>query len=163
MGTRETATLLLLQRVVADRLAEQNRITRAQARDDFTVVGQRDVGLIGDEPIGTVQLNKGRETWAVTDERALLAYVKAKMPEQVETIERVRPAAVEALRKVAAGKGAAVDDDGEPIPGLSCSVSDPSLMVKPSEDAPDVIALAFFEQRLRFEDLAAPVAIEAAP
>lgn len=159
--TRDVATLLLLQSVVAKKLAEQSRATRDQAGDAFNVIGMRDVGMIGDEPIGTVQLNKGRETWAVTDEKALLAWVEASFPEQVETVRRVRPAYVAALLARAKAEGVPITDAGELIPGIQVHESDPTLMVKASEDAPDVIARAFAEGRLNLGDLSAPVAIEA--
>ncbi len=161
MSTRESATLLLLQQVVSRRLAEQHAQTRAIALDDFDTVGVRDIGMIGDEPLGAVQLNKGATTARITDPTALLYWVLEHFPEQVESKPVIRSAYLTALLSDAKSKGVAVTKDGEPIPGIEVGTADPTLSVKPNEDAADVIARAFAEGRLDLGDLSAPVAIEA--
>lgn len=164
MPSRETATLLLLQQVVMRRLSEQHAQTRETAGVDFDTVGVRDIGMIGDEPIGAVQLNKGATTARITDAAALLDWVAEHLPEQIETIPattRVRSACLTALLAEAKAKGVAVSKDGEPIPGIGVNSADPTLSVKPNEDAADVIARAFAEGRLTLGDLTAPIPIEA--
>jgi hypothetical protein len=52
--------------------------------------------------------------------------------------------------------------DGEPIPGVEVSTSDPKLVVKTAVDAGDVLAQAFADGLLSLDDLTAPAAIEAA-
>lgn len=164
MTTRDSATLLLLQQVVSRKIGEQHAQTRTAALVDFDTVGVRDIGLIGDEPIGSVQLNKGATTARITDPAALLAWVAEHLPEQIEAIPattRVRSACLTALLAEAKAKGVAVSKHGEPIPGIDVGTADPTLQVKPSEDAADVIARAFAEGRIDLGDLSAPVAIEA--
>jgi hypothetical protein len=161
MGTRETATRLLVARVVKDRLTAADRGLREQARADFDVPGVRDIGVIGDEQIGSVQLTKGREAWTVTDPDTLLAWVKANAADEVVTVETVRSSYVQALLARAKADGVAVDAfTGEQIPGIECRTSEPSLNVKPSDDAAQVIAQAFADGLLSLDDLTPPLAIE---
>jgi hypothetical protein len=163
VSTRETATKLIVARVVRDRLSAADKGLREQARTDFDVPGVRDIGVIGDEQIGSVQLTKGREAWTVTDPAALLAWVKANVPDEVVTVEQVRSSYVTALLARAKGQGNAVDPfTGELIPGIDCRTSGPTLTVKPSKDAAQTIAQAFADGRLSLEDLTPPLAIEGA-
>lgn len=162
MSRRDTATRLLLSRVVRDRLSEADKAIREQAREDFDVPGVRDIGVIGDEQIGSVQLTKGREAWTVTDPAALLAWVKANASDEVVTVETVRSSYVQALLARAKADGVAVDAfTGEQIPGIDCRTSEPTLTVKPSSDAQQVIAQAFADGLLSLDDLTPPLAIEA--
>ena len=161
MSRRDTATNLLISRVVRDRLAAADKAYREQAREDFDVPGVRDIGVIGDEQVGSVQLTKPRESWTVTDPAALLAWVKANAVDEVVTTETVRPSYVQALLARAKEDGIAVDRvSGEPIPGIERRTSEPTLTVKPSEDAAQVIAQAFADGRLSFADVAAPLPVE---
>lgn len=161
MSRRDTATRLILSRVVRDRLSEADKAIREQARTDFDMPGVRDIGVIGDEQIGSVQLVKGRESWVVTDPAALLAWVKANAPDEVVTTEAVRSSYVQALLARAKADGVAVDVfTGEQIPGIECRTSAPTLTVKPSEDAAQTIAQAFADGLLSLDDLTPPLAIE---
>lgn len=162
MSRRDTATRLLLARVVKDRLDAADRGLREQARADFDVPGVRDIGVIGDEQIGSVALTKGKTSWTVTDPQALLEWVKANVPDEVVTTETVRSSYVQALLARAKADGVAVDVfTGEQIPGIECRTSEPSLNVKPSGDAQQVIAQAFADGVLSLDDLTPPLAIEA--
>ena len=160
MSRRDTATNLLVSKVVRDRLAAADKAYREQARDDFDVPGVREIGLVGDEQIGSVQLVKGRESWVVTDPDALLAWVKANRPEEVVTVEQVRPSYVGALLMQAKKDGAPVTSDGELVPGIEQRTGEPSLTVKPSEDAAQTIAQALADGLLTLADIAAPLPIE---
>jgi hypothetical protein len=161
VSTRETATKLIVARVVRDRLSAADKGLREQARADFDVPGVRDIGVIGDEQIGSVQLTKGREAWTVTDPDALLKWVKANVSDEVVTVEQVRSSYVTALLARAKAEGNAVDPfTGELIPGIDCRTTPPTLTVKPSEDAAQTIAQAFADGRLSLEDLTPPLAIE---
>lgn len=163
--TRGVATLLLLQEVVIRQLAHQKGLTREAALDAFDVVGVRDIGVVGDEQIGSVQLTKGATRASVFDEEALIGWLLDQDSENVLTVTsyQIRPAYLTALLNECKAQGAPVTKDGEVIPGIQVTQADPSLMVKPSEDATDVLARAFAEGRLTLADLTAPVAIEAGP
>lgn len=164
MSRRDTATNLLVSKVVRDGLAKADKAYREQARADFDVPGVRDIGVIGSgdnaQQIGSVQLVKGRESWTVTDPDALLAWVKANRPEEVVTVEQVRPSYIGALLMQAKKDGAPVTSDGELVPGIEQRTGEPSLNVKPSEDAAQTIAQALADGRLTLADIAAPLPIE---
>lgn len=160
MSRRDTATRLILSRVVRDRLTEADKAIREQARTDFDMPGVREIGVIGDEQIGSVSLAKGRESWVVTDPAALLAWVKANRPSEVVTVEQVRPSYIGALLMQAKKDGAPVTSGGELVPGIEQRTGDPSLNVKPSEDAAQTIAQAFADGVLSLDDLTPPLAIE---
>lgn len=75
--------------------------------------------------IGAVAIGKPAETPTVTDERALLAWVKANRPSEI--VESVNPAFVEVLKRQAKAHGFAfVHDTGEVIPGVGLRTSSPS-------------------------------------
>jgi hypothetical protein len=161
MNTRDTATLVLLQEVVIRQLSTQKNATREQAKEAFDQVGVRDIGVISGEQIGSVQLTKGATRASVTDMDALLKWAQVNAPDQVVTVPVLRPAYLTALLTGAKAEGVAVTKDGELIPGIDVTQSDPSLMVKPSEDAAEILAREFAAGRLTFADLTAPQAIEA--
>lgn len=75
--------------------------------------------------IGAVTIGKPAETPTVTDERALLAWVKANRP--TEIVESVNSAYVDALKKQVKAHGYAfVPGTGEVIPGIGLKTSTPS-------------------------------------
>jgi hypothetical protein len=162
VSRRDTATSLIVSRVIRDRLQAADKAFRERAREDFDVPGVRDIGVIGDEQIGSVSLTKGRESWTVTDPEALLEWVKANFPQEVVTTEAVRSSYVQALLARAKADGVAVDAfTGEQIPGIEQKVSEPTLTVKPSEDAAQVIAQALADGTLTLADVVTPLPIEA--
>lgn len=165
MSRRDTATNLIVSKVVRDRLAAEDKAYREQAREDFDMPGVRDIGVIGSgddaQQIGSVQLTKGRETWTVTDPDALLAWVKANAPDEIVTTEAVRSSYVQALLNRAKADGVAVNAfTGEEIPGIEQRTTEPTLTVKPSADAAQTIAQALADGTLTLADVA-PLAIEA--
>lgn len=161
MSRRDTATRLIVARVVRDALQRADTALRASASADFDVPGVREVAVVGNEPIGHVQLNKGSQTWSVTDLPALLAWVEANRPGEVVTTRVVRSSFITAVLERAKADGAAVDRaSGEAIPGIGVRNSPPTLSVKPGPDAAQVVAAAFAAGDLSFADVALP-AIEA--
>lgn len=66
--------------------------------------------------IGSVTRGKPAESATVTDERALLAWVKEHAPSELVT--SVNPAFVELLKKRCKTAGYAHDDRGEIVPGI---------------------------------------------
>ena len=82
--------------------------------------------------IGHVTIGNPSETPTVTDERALLAWVKANKP--TEIVESVNPAYVEVLKRQAKAHGHAFDHDtGEVIPGIGLKESAPSYRPTPDK------------------------------
>lgn len=87
--------------------------------------------------IGAVTIGKAAETPVVTDERALLTWVKANRP--TEITESVNAAYVEILKRQAKAHGFAfVHETGEVIPGIGLRTSTPSY--RPTVDK-DLIPL----------------------
>lgn len=155
MTTRDTANRLLITRVMKDKLSEADRDLRDRALADFDQPGVRDIGVIAGEQIGSVQLIKGRQAWRVVDNDALLAWVKANHPDEVVTVENVRGSYIQAILARAKADGGAFDPEtGDSIPGVDVVHGEPTLNVKPSEDAADVIGRALAEGRLTWEDVA---------
>lgn len=151
MSTRDTATRLIVMRVLQDRVRAADAAMRsAAASSGFDVAGVRDVGLVGEEVVGTVQVTSGSETWNVTDEAALLEWVRANAPTEVEQVERIRPAFLtRLLGDVKAGEFA---DDTIPD-GITRRVGSPSLSVKPAAGAARVIEQAVADGRIRWADV----------
>lgn len=151
MSTRDTATRLIVMRVLQDRVRTRDAAMRSAASSaGFDVAGVRDVGLVGEEVIGTVQVTAGSETWNVTDEAALLEWVRANAPTEVEQVERVRPAFLtRLLGDVKAGEFSA-----DTVPdGITRRLGSPTLSVKPAPDAAKVIEQAVADGRIRWADV----------
>ncbi|MDP9143664.1 MAG: hypothetical protein M3N43_03045 [Actinomycetota bacterium] len=83
--------------------------------------------------IGAVTIGKAAETAAVTDERALLAWVKEHRP--TEVVESVNPAYVEVLKRQAKAHGFAHTEDGEVIPGVELRTGSASYRPMVDKDA----------------------------
>jgi hypothetical protein len=135
--TDPTATLALcrwLKNRIADWEAEAKRSLGLLA-------GERKAAVVAGQVIGHVTMTKGRKSARVANETALLAYVKAHHPTEVETLEQIRPAFLKQLLDDAQKKGAMVDSDGVVIDGLIDVVEgDGYPMSKLAEDADIVVA-----------------------
>jgi len=80
--------------------------------------------------IGSVKRSKAKRSPVVTDEAALLAWVRENRPE--ELVESVRPAFVDYLKAQARKHGEAVyEATGEIVPGVEMRVGAPSYLPQP--------------------------------
>lgn len=80
--------------------------------------------------VGTVKRSKARKMPAVTDERALLAWVTEHRPD--ELVQSVNPAYVEYLKSQVREHGHAFDvTTGEIIPGVEMREGSPSYLPQP--------------------------------
>lgn len=103
--------------------------------------GERKAAVVDGTVLGHVTMAKGRKTARVANEAAVLAWVKAHHPSEVEVTEQVRPAFLKALLDDAAKKGAFIDSDGVVIDGLITVVEgEPYPMSKLADDADISIA-----------------------
>jgi hypothetical protein len=136
---RETATRLIAQKVILDELIGADKAARLDAKaGDFDEVGVREIGKLGDLPVGTVQLNKGRESWVIADQRAFLAWVQENRPGEIITTPTVRTSYADAVKAACKKDGGVVDEaTGELIvpPGVELREGDPTLTVKPAPEA----------------------------
>ena len=83
--------------------------------------------------IGAVTISKAAEIASVTDERALLEWVKQNAP--TEIVESVNPAFVEVLKRQAKAHGFAHTPDGEIIPGVELRTGAASYRPTVDKDA----------------------------
>lgn len=151
---RERATRLLALRVLSDWIKAEDRKLRDESVAEL-VVGERVSGLLdpADEKtlLGFVQLTKARETAAVVDGDALLAWVEAHAPTEVVTTRSVRPAFVQALLAAVKADGGFVTGDGEllEVDGVEVRCGSPTLTVKPTAEADGLVRDALADRRLQ--------------
>ena len=83
--------------------------------------------------IGAVGLSKPRKTPTVTDEKALLEWVKTNRPDEI--VESVNPAYIANLKAQVRSHGYAFDrETGEIIPGVEMEIGSPSYSPAPDKD-----------------------------
>lgn len=141
---------MIRQTLLWEQVAAAARAKAAKFREELTADAQVEYAEQGTAPtwrlpdIGTVSLPVSRETVYVTDEAALLAWVKVHYPEEVETQERVRPAFLGGLIGAVepAGDVACIPLTGTVVPGLAVREGGQpgSLSFRPSPDAKRVAA-----------------------
>lgn len=130
---------LVAGKLITDSLkggAEREELAQILAADDTAKVPVRDADGV---ELGTAILCGGKDKAKVTDELALLAWVKENRPDQLRQI--VEPAYIKALLKQADAEGAAADEEtGEIIPGIEIVETGSYVSVKPNELARDRMA-----------------------
>jgi hypothetical protein len=151
----ELVLRLLVLKVLAARIAEAD----ADTRD--AIHGRVDVGvsLPGyltaedaaaaragevDRCLGKVGLSKPSRSWKVTDAEAFTAWVLEHAPDEVEHRPVVRNSFVSAVLASCKADGGWVTPSGEILEpaGVELSLGRPTLQVRPSADAPDLVAAA---------------------
>lgn len=85
------AYLLALQAGLSDQIAKAKRRVIEEANETRA--------RSYDTPVGQINVTRKDAPIEVTDEAALLAWVKQARPDEVETVERVRPAFMRYLRE----------------------------------------------------------------
>jgi hypothetical protein len=130
----------------------------AQAMD----VGERHGARFGGRRVAWVSMPTPATRAGVDNEAAFLAWVKENLPDEVETVERVRPGTAKHLAEMAKAKGGWTNEDGNlvPIPGIRVSTSDPSPRVELEDDAEEAIRAAWLAGEI---DLGEFLALPAAP
>jgi hypothetical protein len=130
----QLAVAVMAGKLIADSLkgtAEREEIAQILTAEDTKKVPVRDAD--GTE-LGTATLCGGKEKAKVTDELALLRWVKANRPDQIREI--VEDAFVKALLKQADKDGVAVDETtGEVIPGIELVETNTYVNVTPNDTA----------------------------
>lgn len=136
--TQDPTATLALCKWLKDRL----RVWEIDAKAALGLLpGERKAAVADRFVLGHVSMAKGRKSAKVVNEAAVLAYVKAHYPTEIEVEERVRPAFLKSLLDDVAKKGAFVDSDGVVIDGLIDVVAgDPYPIVKLADDADLTIA-----------------------
>ncbi len=162
MNSRELTTRLIAISVLRKQLTEVENAMRAHLREQL-LPGDRQQGAImplsldaAPGKVGYALLTEGSQSWRVTDEAKLLAWVKELTPVEVVVKETVRPAFVYALLKECKEHGGwLIQDTGEvlDVPGIECKTGEPVLQIRPNEDAPRIITEAWQAGALTWEDV----------
>lgn len=148
MSARDITRDLAVIKVLSERLRDAKALLEAQARD-LMEPSDRNAVKVDGELVGTVTLVNGRSTARVTNEPALLAWVRTNHPTEVYTVEAVRPSFLAKLLDAARTDGAAVDPaSGEVIPGIDVTQGNPYPMVRLTADADAVVSVAWQAGRL---------------
>jgi hypothetical protein len=133
---RALVTLGLVADKVKRQLAELRSELETQARDEYASRGMAPTwNLPG---VATVGLVVADTTVAVSDEKALTAWMVRNRPSEVETVTRLREAGVKALLAEVTVEGdAAALPDGDIVPGLTVIHGGhaKNLTVRPTTDA----------------------------
>jgi hypothetical protein len=125
-------------------------------------VGERHGARFDGRRVAWVSLPAPATRASVDNEAAFLAWVKKNLPDEVETVERVRPATAKHLAEMMKARGGWMDEDENlvPIPGVRVSTSDPSPRVELEDDAEEAIRAAWLTGEI---DLGEFLALPAAP
>lgn len=137
MSARDIARDLLILVTLKAEVAKREKALRESATDEFDP-GQVQPGMIGGAKIGAVSYSDPKGSYRVTDALAWRAWVKENRPDEIvtETVESVRSSFESAMLD----KGC--DDDGVPFPGVAWVDPAPTLRVKPSTAASELIRAA---------------------
>lgn len=142
--TTDPVLRLLVARVLADLLGQADADARSDVRTSW-MVGDRKGAVLSGSPVGSVQLRKGARRAVVTDPAAFEAWAYAQHADNVELIQttRVRPAYQAAILAAAKATGAAVTGDGEEIPGVAVTETEPTVAVTLADHARTALAEAW--------------------
>lgn len=130
-----TARAVIIAALQKQLEAEYQR-TKAELGALFADAGEREVGSLDDERIGTATLEPGKETWSVVDEQAFLNWVIAAY--RHETVLAVQPAFTAAILSKCKRDGGIVDWETGAVelpPGVAMRKSPPNLVVRTDKNA----------------------------
>jgi hypothetical protein len=120
----------------------------AKAELQALEVGDTVAGKVDGQVVAKATKTSGREKIVVTDERALLEWVKREHPSEV--VEAVNPAYVRSLDIV---DGHAIDAQGGVVPGVEVHSGEPYVMVRRGKDAEQLVAELFTSGRLSLDGI----------
>ncbi|WP_028924225.1 hypothetical protein [Pseudonocardia acaciae] len=137
---RFAAGRAVFARVVADDVAAEAKKTRRVVEPTLAPGEPIKAWLPDGTEVGKVRLTERPESVVLTDEAALLAYVRRARPDELVVTESIRESYLTYLRELARAQlkdphntdGLVVDRDGEVIPGLELSYGTPAYKVEPS-------------------------------
>jgi hypothetical protein len=118
----------------------------AQLQPGDTIGGSWDGQLLG-----KATKTAGRTKLVVTDERALVEWLKEHHP--TELVMMPNTAYLKALESAAREVGAVIDNMGEIVPGLELVNGDPYVSVRKEKDAPFVVAQLLSGGRIALEGI----------
>jgi hypothetical protein len=143
----ELARQAMVGSTFAGAVKDAETAAKRQIAEQAAAAGMKTLSLTvtGDDgtEYGLVVLNKGRaggNVAEVTDPEALLAWVKANMPERVKVVESVDPAWLERVLAYAKANGTTgcADTEGAVLPGVTVTekpAGAPTVSVRPTPAA----------------------------
>lgn len=134
--------LILLDQVAArvkQRIAELRLDLETQARAEYSEQGMAPSWTL--PGVATCSLGITETTIAVSDEKAIVAWLERNRPDEVETIARPREAGLKALIDGADTDGEIVHHGGDVIPGLTVipGGNPKGITVRPTSGAKQVL------------------------
>lgn len=125
------------------------------ARQDLAgiPVGETVAARWNGELLAKAAMAKGKTRMVVTNEAALVAWVKAHHPtEIVEAVNKAFLTSLEARAKDL-GLGAVIDSQGEVIPGVEIATGDPVVSVRKEKGAEQLVADMLTSGRITLDGL----------
>lgn len=136
---KELVSRLLAYRTVIKALQDEESKLRDQAADLFDDVGEREVGILLDQRLGTVSLEAGQESWQVVDYVEFLGWVIKDFPGEIVTISDIRSSFRDAVLAKCKSEGAFYvnEETGEAFipPGVGRRQSNPKLVARTDKHA----------------------------
>lgn len=154
---RAAVTQLLVLRQVIDRVKALDTEIRAQLAQHMlpgdNIAGCLDPADPKGTALGKVGMNNGREIVDLTDEDDLMAFVRDAFPTELVTVTQIRPAFLTKLKDAVKTHGGWLTDQGEllEVPGLTKTIGDPGLAVRPSKDAAAIVDAAVTRGQLHLD------------
>lgn len=134
--TRSAAARALVWQIVEQ--AAKARKDEAKAQLSTLEPGDSIAARLNGQPLGKATLTAGRARLVVTDEAALLSWLKQQHP--TEVVESPNPAYLKALEARAKEVGGVIDNAGEVVPGVELQAGEPYVSVRKDKDAPLLVA-----------------------
>lgn len=146
---RRAAGRALIAKFLADAIAGDVKSSR-RALEPTLIAGEKVRGVLADGTvIGNVQITEPPASVVVTDERALLDYVRRTRPDEIVTTEHIRESFRTHLLGMAKDQlttdehgGLVVDKNGEVIPGLALDYGTPRYVPTINADGRRVLGAA---------------------
>lgn len=138
------AALSLLEKRVREELANAKTEWMQAARPR-----ERTTAMIGEAELGTVSLVTGRQSWKVTDEKALLAWAMENAPHLVDYSPRLNPNYLTTLLRDP------VDNDGAVLPGVELQEGNPYVAVRSAPGAADTLRHAINSGTVSMKEITA--------
>jgi hypothetical protein len=127
---------------ILDALYDKVGATLAEARRQLKEgmeTGDRVTIKTGDDVLGSATLAKGSTSARISDSEKLLAWVAERYPEEIITERRIRSTLTARILSQSKAAGVPVLDGELDVPGITVTVGEPKLQLRPADDAAGVI------------------------
>lgn len=134
---KDIAKRVVAAKLVGDEIKNIEKAAKGELLEQMSDLGVRSLDVeVDDVKLAVISKTAGKLSAKVTDEAALLKWVKANRPDQLRQV--VEDAYVKALLKSAVENGDAVDEEtGELIPGIEVAQGTAFLSARPTAEAKD--------------------------